>query len=269
MNNSANPIEKISINNHLNLSYLESAVLKIHALGYSNSYTMQILEMKKEQLSIIIQDILFKYQTIDLFQTISLAINCNHLNRYDLVKDEVKKLALRYSSKSHAYFSKTPINNTSQFNNTCQEKIEHYLTQFLCDVKKEFIKNSTLNQGFTLDSEELYYCTLKLKSYKSINFVEINRVLRPLGNIEELLKLKLQTTNFFNTIRKIFELGICDHTKFSTKYSQFEKKITHNTKSKIFSINEIEKYSDKEKQLVVYYTLIDYYSTLEDIILFK
>jgi hypothetical protein len=88
----AHPIEKTNDSSDLQLSFLESSVLKLYALGYSNHDARKILDIKQEQHCIIIQDLIIKYQAVDLFHTVKSALTHNYINRYDLVKGEVKKL---------------------------------------------------------------------------------------------------------------------------------------------------------------------------------
>lgn len=259
----AHPIEPINDSTELTLSYLESGVLKTYASGYSRNEARKILGIKQKQYKIIIHDLTFKYQAVDMFHTLNLALTHTHINRYDLVKDEVKKLALAYSVKVYRYFENSQIDRHNP------KKIHNYLSAFLIDVKKEFINNIAFHQELILSPEELNYCILKLKSSRSLNSAQRNQALSTLNCIEVGLTQKLEANNFFNAIRRVFELDLGDPTLFSSDYSAFEREAIRSTKNKFFSINRIEKYSDKEKQLFIYYDLIHFYNKLEDKLLFE
>jgi hypothetical protein len=212
MNIISNPIEKNIDYSSLKLSFLESSVLKIYALDYSNNEARKILDINQEEYCIVTQTLLRKYGAVDMFHIIKLALYHNHINLYDLVKDEVKKTALTFSAKLNLYFERHTINQPNNNNNNNNKK---NLSAFLDALKQEFINNLHSQLKPNLTQEELNYCILRLKAYDSINTVQIIQILRANNGIEKDLTLKLQANNFFNAIRKIFEFGLFDLTQFA------------------------------------------------------
>ncbi len=258
------PIHALSLNDKLSLQqlklkFLESAILKMYILNYSEDEIHNLLEIGSHKYHLIVSGLFFKYNSIDLFQTSLLAVSFGQIDRYDLVKDEIKKLALAYSGYIYDYFE------TSDFIEIKESSIiDVLLNEFIVKSNTVFINNKDVDRVTKLTAEEINFCKLKIYSHKGINSKQTNHLVRANSNIERALIDKLKVHNFFNAIRLIFELQLVDRNLFFNNYDGFSKLIKREVKDKIMSATAITGISPKEKRLFVYFDLIHYYNMMEN-----
>jgi hypothetical protein len=243
--------------------YLEPIVLIAHASGYTQQEIQETIEVSSEKLDAVAQKLLTDYQTFDLFHTVSVALNQGHIHRSDLVKDEVRNMALLYSQKINAYIRKKEINKSRE------RKIDFFLNQYLLDIRSAFKLHSGLPDGVTILPEELRYCAQHLKSYRnSIDWTQINQALQEKKQVKETLLQKLKCLHVLPALRRIFELGLAKPNQFHSRDLSFEKDTRYHTKNRILWIATLKKSSETYTQSLIQYTLVDYYNQLEDHLLF-
>ena len=247
----------------IELCFLESAVLKTYVLDYSEDEIMRILEIEDEAYHVLLHNLFFKYSTTDFFKIILLALTYGQIDRYDLVKDEVKETALNYSEKLKDYFEKRELKNVED------SMIDEFLDLFLLDINNLFIKKTNKIDSFSLTLEEFNYCKLKLYRYEMEGLNHIDEYISANKKIENKLVDKFKVNNFYNAVRRIFELDLIDRNIFITGYDKFNYSLRKETTSKIISTNfKTKTITTKEEQLIIYFDLINYYNKLEDKLLF-
>lgn len=259
-------LEEVLIDNYdlqkLKLSFLESAVLKTYITGYSENETQKFLEINKEAYTSIIDHLHLKYQTNNIFDIIYLTLINGQLDRYDLVKDEVKKIALNYSKYLFENFKSI---NFFQSKSSLKKNI---FSHFDIDINKLFINNATHNDLIPLTLEETLFCKHTLTNYSLNNLIKPIEITDASKLIEKKIITKFNSNNYFNAIRRVFELNLIDKSEINTDYRLYYEKLQSSTSKRIGSIFFLDKYSDKEKQLCIYFDLVNYYNKVEDILLF-
>jgi hypothetical protein len=245
------------------INTLDLLVLEMYASNYSKQEIISILELDEIKYALILNNILFRYDACDLFQAISMACDLGHIDRYDLVKDEVKKEAVACSKKIFEYFE------GDNFNRCQQRIIEGYLMQIIVNTRKAFISNFPQGTVVSLSSEEIKYCRLKLLSYTSAHQVYLKPLLGNSTKREQNLMAKFQMNNFFNTVRRIFEFGLMDGNSFHSGFSNIELSLVGKKSDAVCLKMNDEGCSSQEKKQSVYFMLIEYYNMLEDKIIFK
>ena len=242
-------------------SFVETAVLKTFDIGFSQLDIQNLLDIDEIEYDKIIADLYLKYKTTNMYDTIDSAVKSGQLQRYDLVKEEVKKIAINYSKSlfenfnTLLYFKRESIISNKVFPN------------FLKDVNKLFIENATFNEIIPLCSSDT--------SFGNYNIIDIlkrkNRTtpfLKESKIIKKKLKTKYNTNNYFNAVRRVFELNHVDKLLVCNDYDFIAKRMQKDSLEKMESIFIIDKYSKKEKQLCIYFDLVNYYNNLEDLLLF-
>jgi hypothetical protein len=247
----------------LKSNFLEYAVLKTYFLGYSDVETQEFLEIDKTVYYSMIENIFLTYKTENLFEIIYTSLSDGKIDRYDIVKDEVKKVAIRYSNS--IYDTINSMNLLSIKKNIVIKQ----LNNFMIDVNKLFINKAFHDELNPLTTEEINYCKKHLNKfasndsyYSSVNF-ETSKI------IEKKLITKFKTNNYFNAIRRVLELNLIDKCDLNNYFNSYNDDLKVSIAQKMESVFILDKYSDKEKQLCIYFDLISYYNKLEDILLFK
>ncbi|MCF8274421.1 MAG: hypothetical protein K9I95_11370 [Flavobacteriaceae bacterium] len=243
----------------LKLTFIESAVLKTYIIGYSEIETLKFLEITKKDYEKIINKIYLKYQSDNLFEIIHICLIKNHLDRYDLVKPEVKKMALKYSK---SIFDNLNILSFIQKNTVYLKK---ELNNFEIDTNKLFIENASHKDLSPLTKEEVVYIKQQINNFT--NTTEQNS--ETLKQIKNRITNKFQANNYFNAIRRAIELDLINKLFINFEYVAFFNNLQIATINKIESMIIVNKYSDKEKQLCLYFELVNYYNNIEDNLLFN
>ncbi|WP_111308293.1 hypothetical protein [Confluentibacter sediminis] len=243
----------------LKLNFSESAILKMYILNYSEFEIQKLLEIEADEYHLVIDNLFFKYSSLDLFETALLGISFGQIDRYDLVKDEIKKLALKYSEYIYDYLvaSDYIIKKENLI-------LDVLLNEFIVKAYMVFIKNRDFNASIKLTTKEITYCKFRIYNIGSNNSEEMNQFVTANKNIENILKDKLEVSNFFNVIRSIFELQLVERTTFFKNYNDFSKMVKTVIYDKIVSVNAMNKITAKEKRLYIYFDLLNYYNMLED-----
>jgi hypothetical protein len=125
----------------LKSNFLESAVLKTFIFGCSDTETREFLEINTKKYNKTLNTLFLKYQSENLFEIAYQSLNDGHLNRYDLVKDEVKEIALNYSKLVFNTYN----GNMSLFLKDGKELVLQQLNLFMVDVNKSFINKAELH----------------------------------------------------------------------------------------------------------------------------
>ncbi|WP_111308298.1 hypothetical protein [Confluentibacter sediminis] len=240
---------------NLKLEFLESAILKTYALGYSEKDICNLLDLKISDYHLILHKLYLKYNTRELFQTVYLAIENGQIDRYDLVKEETKQAALLISKKVVDYF------NTD---NVKASIITELIKTFIEETHKNFLKNLDATVNLDITQEQSIYCYLKITNNLNAKSRISYQIINSNNNIEKNLAYKLKVNNFFNVIRRIFELNLINRTKFISDHNGFEKKLLKTYKDKIACVKYIKKAKLEEQNLYIYFDLINFYNDLEN-----
>ncbi|AJR04721.1 hypothetical protein [Siansivirga zeaxanthinifaciens] len=241
----------------LNLIFLETAVLKIYAIGYSGSDIQRFLDIDEATYKIIINNLKIKYKTNDLYEMIYLSLKQGSLQRYDLVKEEVKKTALKYSG--------ILIEGLNSGDNDIKSQI---FNDYLNEIYQLFSENTTQDNLSSLCIEDTVFFKYKIIIFlkqRKTNTSEFNHSLKI---IEEELITKLGVNNTFNALRRVFELNLIEKPLILKNYKSLNKNLQEIASQKIISNFFSDNSSDKKKQLIIYFDLINYYNKLEDSFLF-
>lgn len=244
--------------NSIEISFKELAVLKCQAYGCSKTEIFKLLELDNNQYHILLQSMYSKFQTNNMFETIKIALFTHVLNRYDIVKDEVKVMALKYSKSLYGSLSILSENEKNNY------PIEQILTQFITNINTLYISKATEKDSLPLKKQEIDCVKTRLKNFK-LNIDSDSQSLKQTAN--ELAN-QFNTNNFFNTARRIFELNLIEKHTIVEDFKYVDSEIRVAISEKMASIFSINKYSDSEKELCLYFDLIKYYNKIEDLLLF-
>ena len=247
----------------LKSNFFECAVLKTFAIGYSDSEIQEFLEIDKTIYNSIIENMILTYKTDNLFEIIYTSLSNGKIDRYDIVKDEVKKVAIHYSK---ALYDTIDSMNLLRIKKNILIK---QLNNFMIDVNKLFINNAFHEELNPLTIEEANYCKTRLNRFASNDLNNSNLNLETIKITEKKLLTKFKTNNYFNAIRRILELNLMDKCDLNTTFNSYNDDLKASIAQKMESVFILDKYSNKEKQLCIYFDLISYYNKLEDIFLFK
>ncbi|WP_308990385.1 hypothetical protein QLS71_002735 [Mariniflexile litorale] len=247
----------------MKLDFLESAVLKTLVLDYSEPDIQKLLEIDHEKYHLIISNLFFKYNTYDLFQTILFAIANGHINRYDLVKDEIKNLAL-----SHSQYIYDNLKILDLLKIKSSNDLDGLLNEFIIKSQGIFIKKDCSKISFVLSLEEIEYCKHRVFHSLRCDLSEFDESILTNFKIEKALIRRLKVNNFFNVIRRVFELQLIEKDIFVPEYEDLQKAIKEEVKINIISNYQALDMTDKEKRLSIYFNLINYYNELENKLFF-
>lgn len=263
MNTQTTPVHTTDLDldlNKIKLNFTQCAILKMSAIGHSEIEIQKLLEINQTTYDKNFNELFEKYKTNNLFIIINLLLYNNQLSRYDFVKDNVKKISIKYSK---SIFEN--IKSISYFNNkrTITSKI---LSHYIIDIHKSFINEASYNELVPLQIEDIEYLKLNLKNHQNL---KQNFIMDELNSTQKNLITKFKANNYFNATRRVFELNLVNKSIFNTEYDSYNKKLQISTSQKIESIFYIDKYNEKERQLCIYFDLINYYNKLEDKLLFN
>lgn len=241
--------------NKIKLNFIQCAILKTCAIGKSEIEIQRLLEIDQIAYDNNLHELFDKFQTTNFYDIVKLSLLNNQLSRYDFVKDTVKKIAIKYSK---SIFDN--LNSSSLYGNN-RNLMNRMLSHFIIDIHKSFINEASYNELTPLKMEYLEFFKAGLKNSKMIAEEEVNPIQRKIID-------KFKSNNYFNATRRIFELNLVSKSIINPEYESCNKKLQITTGQKIESVFFIDKYSDKERQLCIYFDLINYYNKLEDKLLF-
>lgn len=260
MNNSTSGISQVAYSdkNHNELSFRELAVLKTQAYGCSKTEIFKLLEIDDNEYNNLIQTMYSRFQTNTMFDTIKIALFTHVLNRYDIVKDEVKVVALKYSKSLYETLSILSEVEKSTY------PIKQILSQFMADINTLFIRKATEKDCLPLTKQQIECVKLRLNNYR----LQISNDSQSLKLPANELAKRFQTNNFFNTTRRVFELNLIEKHTIHDNLKYLDSEIKVAISENMTSIFAINKYSDSEKEFGIYVDLIKYYNKIEDLLLF-
>ncbi|MEN8885055.1 MAG: hypothetical protein ABF246_01565 [Winogradskyella sp.] len=238
--------------NNVTLNLNESALLKTYALDYHIDEVLDILEIKADKYQMLFNQLSNIYDSNNFFEIISLAVKSKHINRYDLVKRETKEITKQFVDKIYDYI------DSNEKNGLQDAIIFNLLKDYVKGIHELFKSNSNLNSEISLSNEQFSYLKHRLNHYNIYGTFKVNK------SIETHLTTKFKTENFFNTVRRVFELNLFTLSDIDENYNEYKKKLDKKIKNKFISVKTLRKATLKEKKLYIYFDLIDYYNTLED-----
>lgn len=242
--------------NYPELELREVDMIKIIAIGYSEKEILNILEITSKEYHTTLNRLFYKFNSTDLYDLIIKCLKSKIIDRYDIVKDEVKEAAIFNASIIYQTLTQK---NYIFFN--FKDNLQSNIINFVNDVYTNF-NNSKKN--ITLTENELNYCCLKIFKYKNLKSKNINKLILDNRQLEKNLIKKFNTGNFFNVIRIAFELNLIENKKYiihNYANDEFFKKIVIPLLSNKVCFNN----ESKNKMLIcIYNILVDYYNKIEN-----
>lgn len=230
------------------LTKKEIYFLRLVLHNYATFEILDFLEIEIDHYFFMITSIKSKLKCESWYQAILKSFKNNILKHEDYIDDIIKEEAERYSAI---------IINKQDYSINKELVIESLIIEYSRDSSNKLKVNQTdkLNQ----DEEELIW--LKYKGFKEGEIlVKLNKNSSYLYSTEENVFSKLNVNNWFNTFKKAHLLETLideDNPKISISAE------IKSTASKIISFFFLKNITDKEKQLMVYHELLNYYAKIQ------
>ena len=105
--------------------------------------------------------------------------------------------------------------------------IFNLLKDYVKGIHELFKSNSNLNSEISLSNEQFSYLKHRLNHYNIYGTFKVNK------SIETHLTTKFKTENFFNTVRRVFELNLFTLSDIDENYNEYKKKLDKKIKNKL------------------------------------
>lgn len=230
----------------------ETHYLRLVLHGYKANDIRHFIDVREKVLSLYKKRIAEKLNCKTFGDAIIEAFKINILDKYDYVNSIVKDQALIYAEIVCNRINGLGENMNTSINALAIVILEFYNT---CEVQLS-IKN-----GKMFSSVEKKYLELCFNGYERNSIINILKLSpQNLTRLEKAIFKKLDTSEWFNCYKKVFELTILNRKDYIT-IDPYKEAIE--SASKMITMHSFSSLSDGEKQLAIYHQLIIYYNLLE------
>lgn len=249
----------LSLSKNYSFNQQELLFLRLYAHDFNSVKIRYFLQYSNSEMFKLKKNIKEKCETDNWFQILRKAFKDEHLIKKDYVDPVIKEIALRYLTdlywiccdherpieikdlryKIFEYYNKCMAALREEQNNSCVFK--------LCEIEKKFIN---LNfKGYTNEHMTSAYGWNKNKLYK----------------LKSDVLNKLDTTNWFGIFKKAIHLDAIKKPGKSFIIVENEVIKTSNAILKLLKIADLQ---EKEKKMIIYDQLLEFYSNTEFLFLF-
>ena len=226
--------------------------LRLLLHGYSSLEVCDFFNVKEGTLNKYKKSMKAKLYCKTDTEAIVEAFSLNILNKYDFVDQLIKDQAIVYTDIIW-----------NRIHEPTEDKNKGIFT--LGEIILEFYKKCEIDlrakSNIFFNLKEKNYIELKFKGFSNSYIAkELKLLVADIKILEKNIFQKLQTYEWFNGIRKVFDCGIlnredCISLNISTEVLDCAVRT--------LAFQSFPNLTNKEKQLKIYYQLVDFYNTLE------
>ncbi|MDO5968916.1 LuxR C-terminal-related transcriptional regulator [Flavivirga aquimarina] len=244
---------KKNVKQRTELTSKEIYYLRLISHGCQTSEICDFLNVKKKTLYVYTKRVKDKLKCKTNVDTIIKAFKLNILDKYDFVEESIKDQASIYADTvSNRINELTEDMGNNSINTLGMAVVEFYET---CEMELQAKSKVFFNL------KEKSYLELKFKGLPSSFIIEeLKLSIDEVSALKKSIFQKLKTHEWFNSIKKGFNYGILNRQDYLSLDMYTE---ALDCASKIMAIKSFTNLTDKEKHLVVYHQLIDFYNVLE------
>lgn len=215
------------------------------------------MEISLERLFYFRRSVMLKLGCNTWHSTILKAFKLKILKKEDYTPNIVKEVAVKYAQVILSEFLVGKIMEIDNFK--LHKKLELSIVKFYRESEKELSNAKT--EVFSEKEKRL----LELK-YEGLSSSLIEKELdlksSEFEDIGYMVFLKLKVESWFNSFKKAFQFQLIDKQKFMHKRLIMEVEILE-CAAKIITMMTFNNLTIKEKELVIYTELVNFYNTIE------
>lgn len=231
------------------LSSLELLTLRLLTHDYSEKQIIDFLDLTESSYNSTIKRIKNTLITVSMFDAQLKTFDSGMLKKEDYLPQLVKDEALVYSKIITEKIKEEVVS---------KEQLNGLIFLFLNSCKYNFLKNHTVN----LSEEELKILKLSYKRTPKKHIQqELNISRTRLMTLKTEILNKLQVNHWCNVYKRALELQLLG-SKSSENTINLDSEIVVHT-SNMIAEHSSKNLLDKEKELAVYHSLLNFYATLE------
>lgn len=247
-----------------NLSFNETAILRLLALDYGKTKIMYFLEISTKEYETILDTVFQKLNVTDLFQALVVGVKQGHISRQDLLKDLVVEASSKQASiiMGNSELLKTLKSDIHAYTEWIQSSILSFHKVVFKAFDSQYMSEK---DTMGLDPNEIDYLYQRLRNLKDVlengvldKFEATNLI------YEASISEKLSTRYMFSAVRRAIELKMLDINKLIPGSEAYYDTLLKQTTTSIKKVLRKKRMDSKLRKLYINQFLIDYYNAIED-----
>jgi len=256
---------KVELKDHkIILTQMELFYLRLAMHGFDVNEIQNFLEINRMEITNIKNDLMDKFDSTNLLEIMSKAINYGFININDFVETPIKNLSINYSENIYQRVIETKTNNTKKdlkkllfsFLKDCDSEMKNFANKKINAVENEVSKNVNVK----LTQEEMDVMALKHRGFNNLKVklkLEISD--KKFDALRRSIFFKLNANNWFNALRKLHRLNCLKQPKKKLNFKLEFDYCFH----EIYRLKRIRRLFEKDKKLMIYSYLLSFYNKIE------
>jgi DNA-binding CsgD family transcriptional regulator len=256
---------KVELKDHkIIINQMELFYLRLAMHGFDVNEIQNFLEINRIDITNLKNDLMDKFDSTNLLEIMSKAINYGFININDFVETPIKNLSINYAESIYYEVIETKMNNTKKdlkklllnFLKECDREMKNYTNHLITtgeDDENEKVK-------IKLNQEELDLLALKHRGFNNLKVklkLEISD--KKFDVLRRSIFYKLNANNWFNALRKLHRMNCLKQPKKKLNFKLEFDYCFH----EIYRLKKIRRLFEKDKKLMIYSYLLSFYNKIE------